>query len=100
MSAPREIRAELLLGRLVVDRTGKPVGRVEEIQATWEGDQCLVQELHLGPHALVERFSALPLVSHVLRLFGRKQHRPLRVGWQAVDLSDPEHPRLRAAIVR
>jgi hypothetical protein len=100
MMVPREVRVELLLGREVVDRNGRPVGRIEEIQASWEGDRCLVQEFHLGPHALAERFSALPLVSHLLHAFGRKLHRPLRVGWQAMDLSDPEHPRLRAAIVR
>jgi hypothetical protein len=100
MSVPRELRVELLLGRKVVDRNGRPVGRVEEIQATEEGGECLVHEFHLGPDALLERFSALPLVRHFLGLFGHHVHRPLRVGWQAMDLSDPEHPRLRAAIVR
>jgi hypothetical protein len=100
MSGEREIRVELLLGRQVLDRTGKPVGRVEEIQARQEGDALLVEEFHLGPDALLERLSALPLTRQLLGLFGRKAHRPLRVGWQAMDLSDPEHPRLRAAIVR
>jgi hypothetical protein len=100
MSGQPEIRLELLLGRQVVDRAGKPVGRVEEVLACWEGDQCLVQEIHLGPDALLERFSAFPLIRQLLGLFGHKLHRPLRVGWQAMDLSDPEHPRLRAAIVR
>ena len=100
MSAPREVRVELLLGRRVLDRNGRPVGRVEEIQARQEGEECLVEEFHLGPDALLERFSALPLVRQLMAVFGRKVHRPLRVGWQAMDLSDPEHPRLRAAIVR
>jgi len=100
MSGAREVRVELLLGRNVVDRNGRSVGRIEEIQARQEGDRCLVEEFHLGPHALLERLSALPLVRHLLHGLGRKPHRPLRVGWQAMDLSDPRRPRLRAAIVR
>jgi hypothetical protein len=91
----QEVRVELLVGRLVRDRSGAPVGRIEELRARWLGEECVVEELHLGPHALVERLAAWPLVRWVWRLFGGRTRRPLRVRWELVDFADPENPRLR-----
>ncbi|HJP57833.1 MAG TPA: hypothetical protein VJ847_12500 [Gemmatimonadales bacterium] len=83
-----EVHLELLLGRLVRDSDGRPVGRIEEIEAERVDLLCLVKEFHLGPHALGERL-AVP----VLHAFGRAR-KPLRVPWDLLDFSDPAHPRL------
>ncbi len=84
----REVHLELLLGCLVRDSEGRPVGRIEEIEADRVDLVCLVKEFHLGPHALGERL-AVPL----LRALGRRRQ-PVRVPWDLLDWSDPAHPRL------
>jgi sporulation protein YlmC with PRC-barrel domain len=82
MAAARTVSLELLIGKKVVDADGQPVGRLEEVRARWQGGACLVQEYHLGPAALAER------------LMAPHRRRPLRVPWEQMDLSDPDHPRL------
>ena len=84
-----EIHLELLLGRKVHDTRGRPVGRIEEVTAARADLDCVVEEFHLGPHALVERLS-LPLI----RLFRGPGHRVRRVPCDRLDLSDPMRPRL------
>ncbi len=96
MSTPtHDVHLELLIGKKVLDAEGQPAGRLEEVRARWHGDECLVQEYHLGPAALAERFMAAPLWRPLRRLLGRAQTaRSLRVPWQQMDLRDPDHPRL------
>lgn len=89
MSA-REVHLERLIGRKVRDAAGKPVGRIEDVLAERVDLECLVQEYHLGPYALLERLS----VRFNRLLFGRK-HEPIRVRWDCLDLSDREHPVMR-----
>jgi hypothetical protein len=88
-----EIHLELLLGRKVHDSRGRPVGRIEEVAAAREDLECVVEEFHLGPHALLERLS-LPLV----RLFRGRGHGIRRVACEHLDLSDPMHPRLTCTL--
>jgi sporulation protein YlmC with PRC-barrel domain len=89
----REVRVELLLGKQVVDRVGRRVGRIEELIATRRDGACMLREVHLGPYALVERLalsaSRLPFLGLLARV-GRFH----RVPWDRIDLSDPAHPRL------
>jgi sporulation protein YlmC with PRC-barrel domain len=87
------LHVELLIGRRVRDKNGKAVGRIEELQATWQGSRCLIEEYHLGPAAWLERFgiSTKKLVGWPL------SRKPFRVPWHQLDLTDPEHPRLRCA---
>ena len=94
MSADRTVRLELIHGRRVHDTEGRLAGRIQEVKAERVGDECLVREFHLGPAALLERlgltFSGLAgLPFH---------HEPVRVGWEDMDLSDPQQPRLRAPL--
>lgn len=86
-----DIHVELLLGRRVRDSNGAIAGRIESILARREGKECVVEEFDLGAAALL---SVLGI--SVVRLIGwPRSVEPLRVPWQQMDLSDPEHPRLR-----
>jgi sporulation protein YlmC with PRC-barrel domain len=80
----KTVRLELLLGKLVRDSEGAKVGRLFEVHAEMEGEDCVVREYELGAYGLLVRFGIS---------FGRRK--PLRVPWDQLDLADPEHPRLR-----
>jgi sporulation protein YlmC with PRC-barrel domain len=79
----QHVRVQDLVGRRVRDAEGNVVGRIESIHATWRGEDCLVDEYHLGAAALLARLG-----------IGHKRE-PLRVPWQDMDLSDPRRPKLR-----
>lgn len=94
-----ELHLELLLGRRVYDATGQPVGRIEEVRAAQQGDEWVIQEYLIGAAALLERLSAWTIGLELLHRFGaRKISAGYRVPWDRLDLSDPEHPRLRCSI--
>jgi hypothetical protein len=93
--AASEANVELLLGRLVHDRDGQSVGRIEELRVTWTPEDCVVDEILLGPYALAERIMTAPLINVLPRVLGRAPAEPIRVPWALMDLSDPERPRLR-----
>lgn len=80
-----ELHVERLLGKPVRGADGEVAGRIEELVARRVGGQRVVTEVHLGPHALLERLSA-PLLGHP---------RGWKARWDQMDFSDPEHPRLR-----
>ncbi len=87
----RKVHVELLLGRRVYDAQGHVIGHLEEIHAGQRGKECVIEEYHLGPAALLERLGI-----STARLVGWPLSRkPLRIPWRQLDLSDPEHPRLR-----
>ena len=88
-----EIRLEHLLGRRVVDRRGRVVGRVEEVHAEREDGEWIVREYVLGVGGLIERLAAGALVGSLLRGFAPEPERHV-VPWDALDLSDAERPRL------
>ncbi|MFN6571158.1 hypothetical protein [Dendronalium sp. ChiSLP03b] len=91
-----EIHLELLLGKQVLDSTGKPVGRIEEIRAQQQGDKWLIQEYLIGNIALLERLSAWEIGLAILRRLGaRKIYTGYTVPWQQMDLTDPQRPSLR-----
>jgi sporulation protein YlmC with PRC-barrel domain len=91
----REIHLELLLGKQVLDSTGKPVGRLEEVRAEPQGDAWVIQEYLIGSAALLERLSAWTIGLRLVHWLGaRKIYGGYRVPWDQLDLSDPEHPHL------
>jgi sporulation protein YlmC with PRC-barrel domain len=89
------IPVERLVGREVYDPRGHRVGRIEELAVRWTGGACLVEEIHLGPAALLERLAGTALLSPLLRLFGKHPPRQRRVPWAELDLRDPTRPVLR-----
>lgn len=97
--ASREIHLERLLGRSVRDPEGKSIGRIEEVRAETQGEEWVIQEYLVGSTALLERLSAWRIGVSLLKLLGaRKLHGGHRIPWDQLDLTDPEHPRLRCTI--
>lgn len=93
----REINLDLLLGRAVVARNGRPIGRIEEFRAERRGHELVVTEYHLGPEALLERLSVSG--RRLLSLFGIKSRSRGRcIPWDKLDLSNPEKPRLTCSV--
>ena len=94
-----EVHLELLLGKRVLDQTGKPVGRIEEVRAEQQGDEWVIQEYLVGTAALLERLSAWTVGLGILHLLGaRNIHGGYRIPWNQLDLTDPEHPRLHCTL--
>ncbi|HXU90268.1 MAG TPA: hypothetical protein VFQ62_15550 [Methylomirabilota bacterium] len=91
-----ELRVEHLLGRVVVDSAGRRIGRIEEVQAEREGPEWVVQSYVLGVDGLLERLAAGAIVQGIVgTLAGTRRRR--RIGWDELDLNDPDRPRLRSA---
>lgn len=90
-----EIHLELLLGKPVLDSTGKKVGRIEEVVAQQQAGEWIVEEYLIGYAAILERLSAWTIGLTILqRLGARKIHGGYRVPWDKLDLSNPDRPRL------
>ncbi|WP_114809809.1 hypothetical protein [Paraburkholderia kururiensis] len=95
------VNIELVVGRTVRTQEGKRVGRIEAVCAHREGngkgDDWVVDEFHVGPHALIERLS-LSMIAALLppALRPKRDPKPYRIPWQQLDLSDPWYPRLIA----
>jgi len=88
-----ECRAELLIGRRVVDANGEVVGRLEEIVADYVEGEYVVREFHVGALAAFERLGTGMLGRSLLRLIGGDRiYTGYAVPWRQMDLSDPEHP--------
>lgn len=90
--ANREVHIELLLGRRVLDSTGKSVGRIEEVIAERQGDEWVVREYLVGSAALLHRLSALDIGRALLGVFRAKENAGYRVPWDKLNLTDLEKP--------
>jgi sporulation protein YlmC with PRC-barrel domain len=98
MSA-REVRVTELIGRRVRDATGRSIGRIEEliceIELRPEGRDYVVRELHVGAAGFLEAMAGSMLARGLLRTVGRGSgYTRYRVPWEAMDLADPERPRI------
>ena len=96
--ANREVRIEMLLGRRVLDSTGKSVGRIEEVIAERQGDEWVVREYLVGSAALLHRLSALDIGRALLGLFRAKENAGYRVPWDKLNLTDLEKPCLHCPL--
>ena len=88
-----EVHLERLLGRRVLDTRGRPAGRIEAVHADRHDGEWLVLEYVLGVDGLVERLAAGALVAALLGRWAPERQRHT-VPWDALDLDDPERPRL------
>ncbi|MFP3643918.1 hypothetical protein [Paraburkholderia sp. SIMBA_054] len=86
---------DLTLGRRVLSRDGKPVGRIEAIHVVRSGDAWVITEFHVGPDAVLERLAVglLPRLLREAMLHGSRSHSH-RIAWHRIDVTDPRHPRL------
>jgi sporulation protein YlmC with PRC-barrel domain len=93
-----ETNAELLLGRKVRDINGEKVGRIEEFDVERGDKACMVEAYMIGASGVIDRLSAWSLIRPIAKLLRRRHvFSAYRVPWEEMDLSDPEHPRLRIA---
>jgi sporulation protein YlmC with PRC-barrel domain len=89
----RRIHAEHLVGRLVRDRDGRKVGRIEEIDADLMRDGCYVRSFVLGERGFLKRMSIWGLFFHSRANENEQLDRGIR--WDKIDISNPKRPRLR-----
>lgn len=93
------IRLERLLGRLVVDHLGTPVGRIEEVESEPDGEIYRMTHVILGPESRIARLFAFGYQLPTFRALGLgRKPRTRRLPWGWFDLTDPEHPRLRREV--
>ena len=93
MSARRRrlVRVEDLIGQSVRERSGRAVGRIEEIRAERRGDRYEVTEYHLGTGAMMER---LAIVRHLFSL----QSDVIIARWDQIDIERPDAPVLTCPV--
>ncbi len=95
----KELHAELLLGRRVFALNGRAIGRIEEISVVEQQGRVFITEYLVGAYALLERLSALSIGRAMLRSLGARVTRDgYRVGWDQMDLSNPDRPRLSCPV--
>lgn len=94
--AETEIHLELLLGRQVLARNGRPIGRLQEIRATPRGSGLVIDEYLVGTYAVLERLSVWSIGRALLGTFGGGKS-GYRVPWDKIDVSDTGRPRLLCA---
>jgi sporulation protein YlmC with PRC-barrel domain len=85
----RRVHLERIIGRIVRDVDGKRVGRLQDVRGELRGEELELVEFHLGGAAILHRIGV-----PALKLLGiRPLPEPIRIPWDRMDLSDPEHPR-------
>jgi len=92
-AAPRELRLDRLIGRMVRTANHRRLGRIEEIRAERRASDWVVVEYVLGRAGLLER---LGLGARLL--FGRRRAAGYVARWDQVDVSDPMRPRLLCSV--
>ena len=93
----REIRVDLLAGKMVRDTDGRRVGRIRELIGEIEhpgSGEYVVREFHLSTGGLIEALGGTQLARTLSRRLGLRSNRVV-IGWRDLDLSDAARPRLR-----
>ncbi|HEX8944767.1 MAG TPA: hypothetical protein VF785_16625 [Gemmatimonadaceae bacterium] len=91
----RELHVEQLLGKRVRDADGRVVGRLEEFHVEVIDGDYAVTEFLIGPEAALQRIGVFLTQLPFFQLIPLSK-REYCVSWILMDLSDPEHPRVRA----
>jgi hypothetical protein len=87
-----EFYLDELLGRMLLARNNRSVGRIEEFQAEQHGDHLQIVAFLIGSAGLMSRLDV-----GVKALFGKSGGGKI-VRWDQVDISDPVHPRLTCSV--
>ena len=87
-----EFYLDQLLGRMLLARNNRPVGRIEEFQTEQRGDHFHIVEFLIGSAGLMSRLDV-----GVKALFGKGAGGKI-ARWDQVDISDPVHPRLTCSV--
>jgi hypothetical protein len=87
------VRLDRLIGRTVLTRNNRRLGRLEECRAEQRGRNWVVVEWMVGPAGLFER---LGLGARMI--VGPVKRSGFVVKWNQLDLTNPDRPRLTCAI--
>ena len=87
------LRLDGLLGRRVLTKNNRPLGRLEEFRAERRGGGWVVREYVIGPAGLLERLGLA-----VRSILGIAHPRSFVARWDQLDLAQPDRPRLSCAV--
>src|SRR3954469_24528999 len=93
----QRVRFEELVGTVVWNAHGRPIGRIEDARMEPDGDDYLITHFLVGPLKRLPRLKAFIGELPTFRAIGigsERDIRPLR--WDWFDLSDPARPVLKA----
>jgi hypothetical protein len=97
----QRVKFEDLVGRVVRNAHGRPIGRIEDARMEPDGDEYLISHFMIGPLGRVTRIRAFLGELPTLRALGIGNERDLRpLPWHWFDLSDPVRPVLTAPASR
>jgi hypothetical protein len=89
----QHLRFEDLVGAVVRNSYGRPIGRIEDATMEPEGEDYLITHFLIGPLGRITRLRAFLGELPTLRAIGLGHERDLRpLPWHWFDLSDPERP--------
>jgi hypothetical protein len=95
------IRFEDLLGKVVRNSHGRPIGRIDDARMEPDGEDYLITHFILAPLGRLERIRSFLGELPTLIAVGIGTERDLRpLPWDWFDLSDPERPVLTAEALR
>jgi sporulation protein YlmC with PRC-barrel domain len=81
------VHLEKVSAKKIRDLDGKLAGRLEEVHADWQGDECVVTHYTIAPRG-----------TFVLRQMGFMQVSAYVVPWDRMDFTDPDKPKLKCRI--
>jgi hypothetical protein len=98
----RTLSLSALLGRRVRDARGKPIGRIEELNAEIvlhaHGNAYVVTSVSVGRFGPFDAIAAGTFVQHLVRRLVRATgYRRFEIPWDRLDLTDPRRPVVREA---
>jgi hypothetical protein len=89
----QRVRFEELVGTVVWNAHGRPIGRIEDARMEPDGDDYLITHFIIGPLGRVTRVRGFLGELPTLRAMGLGHGGDMRpFPWQWFDLSDPERP--------
>jgi sporulation protein YlmC with PRC-barrel domain len=93
VNVSQRVRFEDLIGKVVHNSHGRPVGKIEDARMEPEGEDYLITHFLIGPLGRLTRLRAFLGELPTLKAVGLGSERDLRpLPWQWFDLSDPERP--------
>jgi sporulation protein YlmC with PRC-barrel domain len=97
VSMAQRVRFEDLIGKVVRNSHGRPIGCLEDARMEPDGEEYLITHFLVGPLGRAARLRAFLGELPTLRAIGIGHERDLRpLPWHWFDLTDPERPVLTA----
>jgi sporulation protein YlmC with PRC-barrel domain len=89
----RGLRLDRLVGREVYTANGRRLGRLEEFRAERRGTNWIITEYVVGTAGVLERLGL-----GVRLILGFSRRHGYVVGWDQLDLTDADRPRLTCSV--